>query len=77
MKKAGKCKCCGEQDTDHLFACPLLTIKCRKEEFMTTDGNMKTDETRKRIVSIIIIIASVHNKLILFSIFVRFQLIIV
>jgi len=36
MKEVEKCECGEEQDADHLFACPLLPIKCRKEDFMTT-----------------------------------------
>jgi len=26
---------CGEKVADHLFVCPLLPIKCRKEDFLT------------------------------------------
>lgn len=35
IKKNGKYECGEEQDADHLFACPLLSIKCRKEGFLT------------------------------------------
>lgn len=61
IKEAGKCECGREQDADHQFACPLLMIKDRKEDFMTTDisnkviqvaaywvENMKTNMTRRR-----------------------------
>lgn len=53
-----------EQDADHLFACPLLLIKCQKEDFVTTDildktiltrllfgwggGNIRIDTTRRK-----------------------------
>jgi len=39
IKEEGKCECGWEQDAtiSWLFACPLLTIKCRKEDFITTE----------------------------------------
>jgi hypothetical protein len=42
LKEDGKFKCCGEQDADHLFACPLLPIKRRKEDFLTHEISDKT-----------------------------------
>jgi len=35
LKDDGKCECGGEQDADHLFVCPQLPNKCRKEDFLT------------------------------------------
>lgn len=34
LKDDGKCECGGEQDADHLFVCPQLPNKCRKEDFL-------------------------------------------
>jgi len=36
MKEDEKCECGEEQDVDQLFTCPLLPIKCKKEDFMST-----------------------------------------
>jgi len=35
IKEEEKCEWGGEQDADHLFACPLLPTKCRMENFLT------------------------------------------
>jgi hypothetical protein len=35
LKDDGKSKCGGEQNADHLFACPVISIKCTKEDFLT------------------------------------------
>jgi len=36
IKEDEKFECGEEQDADHLFTCPLLPIKCRKEDLMST-----------------------------------------
>jgi len=62
IKEDEKGECGEEQDAD-LFVCPLLSIKCRKEDFLMTinisdkaiqiaaywEGNMKIDTRRRRI----------------------------
>lgn len=35
MKKDEKREYGEKRDADHLFACPLLPVKCRKEDFVT------------------------------------------
>jgi len=36
IEEDGKYDCGQEQDTDHLFKCPLLPTKCWKDDVMTT-----------------------------------------
>jgi len=52
IKEDGKYECGGELDADHLFACPLLSIKCRKEDLRVEDDNrhFRQDNTKCMII---------------------------
>jgi hypothetical protein len=44
LKEDGKCECGGEQDADHLFACPYYRLSVERKIFLTHEISYKTKQ---------------------------------